>query len=227
MNILRKIKNPETSSWEDVYSIPVTDLSGKVDKINLLSITIPVNPLGLQVGQKYYNSTDKKIHSIYLIIGTGINGWDSGVIPTNGVIYPFNGTNYIWNGLDLIEIGSGNGTNIDLTGYQQKLETLFNINYWDSSEPETPSINNYWYNSSNKILSIYVSGESNFWSPMDLSSNFVYIYDGNTYIWTGNDMLQISQSTPASNPEIYIGTTQPANTFKLWIDTSMDDFDIG
>jgi hypothetical protein len=209
MNILRKIKNPETSSWEDVYSIPVTDLSGKVDKINLLSITIPVNPLGLQVGQKYYNSTDKKIHSIYLIIGTGINGWDSGVIPTNGVIYPFN------------------GTNIDLTCYQQKLETLFNINYWDSSEPETPSVNNYWYNSSNKILSIYVSGESNFWSPMDLSSNFVYIYDGNTYIWTGNDMLQISQSTPASNPEIYIGTTQPANTFKLWIDTSMDDFDIG
>ena len=38
---------------------------------------------------------------------------------------------------------------------------------------------------------------------------------------------EILSLVPASNPEIYIGTTQPANTFKLWIDTSMDDFDIG
>ena len=37
---------------------------------------------------------------------------------------------------------------------------------------------------------------------------------------------EVISLVPAPNPEIYIGSTQPANTFKLWIDTSIDDVDI-
>ena len=47
-------------------------------------------------------------------------------------------------------------------------------------------------------------------------------YWWNTENLTINPVVKIIPS----NPEIYIGSDQPANTFKLWIDTSVDDVDI-
>ena len=79
-----------------------------------------------------------------------------------------------------------------LSGYQPKLETIFNVDYWTSTQPASPVVDDCWYNPTTKILKVYVVSTTNYWFAIDFSDNYVYKYLGNSYIWTGNDMLQIA-----------------------------------
>lgn len=86
-----------------------TDISGKADKIQLVSVSNVVNPLVLNVGEKYYNSTDKLIYTTVLTSGSHVIWGNNGASPSNGVLYLYGGSNYVWNGSDLVKVGDYNG----------------------------------------------------------------------------------------------------------------------
>lgn len=69
--------------------------------VRLLSINgdLP-DPRLLVLGDKYFSTTDSKIHTIIQPDGDYV--FDSGVTPSEGTIYIYNNASYIWDGTNLV-----------------------------------------------------------------------------------------------------------------------------
>lgn len=104
-------------------------------------------------------------------------------------------------------------------GYLQNIVEKFTntlyLSAWGSVEP-TPAKNKWWYNNSTKELNVCLSvGMPNptyIWIPAPmLDKNVFYIFEYNTYVWNGSDMVPSTAdfnsanlvTLAASEPKIY------------------------
>ena len=83
--------------------VPAAQLPSYVDDVVDLKTIAAEAPGECTQGEKYYNSTDKKIYT-----ATAANTWDSGAAPESGKIYVVVDTNmsYRWSGTALVQIGA-------------------------------------------------------------------------------------------------------------------------
>lgn len=103
-------------------------------------------------------------------------------------------------------------------GYLQNIVEKFTntlyLSAWGETEP-TPAKNKWWYNPTVKELNVcvYIGGTmaTYIWVPAPmLVKNIIYIYEYNSYVWNGSDMIPSSADFNAANlvtisktPKIY------------------------
>ena len=83
--------------------VPAAQLPSYVDDVVDLKTIAAEAPAECVQGEKYYNTTNKKIYT-----ATAANTWDSGAAPESGKIYVAVDTNmsYRWSGTALVQIGA-------------------------------------------------------------------------------------------------------------------------
>lgn len=100
-----KINNTKTDSDVETYSCNyINDLEGGGGGKNIELISVSDSePSTYKSGDKYYNTTDKKIHT------ADSSGFDAGVDPTQGIFYVVLSecANYYWSGSEMVAVGGG------------------------------------------------------------------------------------------------------------------------
>jgi len=85
--------------FQDWESQPFLGYSNPPVKLSAISGELP-DPRLLTLGLKYFLVSDKKIYTIIQPDGEYV--FDSGVTPTEGVIYIYGNSSYIWDGTNLV-----------------------------------------------------------------------------------------------------------------------------
>ena len=122
-----------------------------------------------------------------------------------------------WHKSDVVDCATGDEYGLRIsTGYQKKIESEFSIQYWQVMAPPEPIGNDVMYNPTTKTMIVWVSVGTPFWLEITIADNFVYQFEGKSYLWNGEDMVLISSSingqdgitpTIGVNGNWFIGTT--------------------
>lgn len=160
-------------------------------------------PTECTTGDKYFNTTDKKIYT-----ATADNTWgETGETPLRGILYVIisSQTSYYYDGDTLISIGGGasGGTSIPVS----------------NTPPENPEDGALWVDTNDEGVIVEVDQEVNSGSTNAVSNSAITNYVNGVSLYTGGSKENITLSDSAANYaylEIFFNANNYYNSVKVY-----------
>lgn len=87
------------------------------------------------------------------------------------------------------------------------LEAEYTIDFYQEEYPASPFTDQSWYIPSTKVMNVRTNFYgTDVWVPITIANNFLYVFGTKRYLWTGTDMLMLSDSTGGTSDSSFATT---------------------